>query len=95
MIGYVLDGRCDNAIKLVEQNIRSRQTELKLTVRDGFGRSQLRPDNDLIRETTHQIDNVRTFVLHHLFLAGLVNEGPPTKAAAQHPKTPPGEHCTP
>ena len=78
MIGYVLDGRCDDAINLVEQNIRSRQADLRIGTQESFNKSRFRPNNALIRETNHDLDDSRRFLLHHLFLPGVVNEGPPT-----------------
>jgi len=68
MIGYVLDGQCDEAIGLVEQNVNSRVSELRMTTPAGLGRSSLRPDNPLIRETSHACQPQRRFRLHHVFL---------------------------
>lgn len=83
MIGYVLDGRCDDAIQLVEQNICKRCANLRMKAPGSLARSSLRPDHSLIRETSHALDGSRRLCLHHLFLAGAVNEGPPTKATAK------------
>lgn len=66
MIGYVLDGRCDHAIELVERNIRDRHGELLMDPPGIFLASKLRPDNPLIRETEHKLP--RLFRLHHIFL---------------------------
>ena len=73
MIGYVLDGRCDDAIRLVENNIRNRSDELKMDSPANLARSSLRPDNQMIRETRHSLS--RFFRLHHVFLACPTNEG--------------------
>jgi hypothetical protein len=66
MIGYVLDGRCDHAIGLVESNIRSQHEALKIDPPGGFSASTLRPENPLIRETEHKLP--RLFRIHHIFL---------------------------
>src|SRR5205823_9163345 len=66
MIGYVLDGKNADAVRLVERNIASRATELNMAAPATLGRSVLRPDNEMIRETTHLLG--RSFRLHHVFL---------------------------
>jgi hypothetical protein len=66
MIGYVLDGRCADAIRLVERNIASRSVELKMEAPAALAKSALGPENDMIRETTHLLG--RSFRLHHVFL---------------------------
>lgn len=66
MIGYVLDGKCADAVRLVERNIITRATELKMETPAALARSGLRSDNEMIRETRHLLG--RTFQLHHLFL---------------------------
>jgi hypothetical protein len=67
MIGYVLDGRCEHAMTLVEANIFSRYGELAMEPPGGFLPSTLRPENPLIRETEHKLPKL--FRLHHIFLA--------------------------
>ena len=66
MIGYVLDGKCADAVRLVEKNIARRTAELKMAIPVTLGRSILRPDNERIRQTTHLLG--RSFRLHHIFL---------------------------
>ncbi len=68
MIGYVLDGRSDDAMRLVEQNIGTRATDLCMNTPARLDRSRLRPDADHIRETSHNVPPSRWFALHHLFL---------------------------
>lgn len=68
MIGYVLDGRTDDAMRLVEQNISTRATDLCMSMPARLDRSRLRPDADHIRETNHDLPPSRLFALHHLFL---------------------------
>lgn len=69
MIGYVLDGRRDDAIELVGQNIKSRATELCMNAPVGLDRSRLRPVANHVRETNHALQPSRPFTLHHVFLA--------------------------
>ena len=77
MIGYVLDGDCDRAIHLVSQNIATNRELLRMHASSAFTESSLRRDNPMIRETSHNLGPDRRFRLHHLFLAAVVNEGPP------------------
>jgi len=67
MIGYVLDGRCNDTIRLVQSNIRRRCRALQLDADSILLQSRLRPDNPMIRETAHKLS--RSFVLHHVFLS--------------------------
>ncbi len=55
MIGYVLDGRGDEALRLVEDNISSRCGDLKMDNPANLAKSTLRPDNQMIRETCHRL----------------------------------------
>ena len=68
MIGYVLDGKSDDAMTAVDLNIATRQEELGMSASASLGRSTLRPDNPLIRETNHTRLAQRKFRLHHVFL---------------------------
>ena len=81
MIAYVLDGRCEHAIELVENNIRGRHEELAMEAPGGFLSSKLRPENSLIRETEHSFS--RVFRLHHIFLGCPVAEEPDVGAARE------------
>lgn len=76
MIGYVLDGDCDHAIHLLSQNIAKNRTGLRMQDSTDLTESSLRRDNPMIRETSHDLEPARSFRLHHLFLAAVVNEGP-------------------
>ena len=67
MIGYVFDGRCNDAIRLVKNNIRKRCDELQLDIDSLLVQSRLRPNNLMIRETAHRLS--RSFLLHHVFLS--------------------------
>jgi hypothetical protein len=66
MIGYVLDGRREHAMGLVEENIRARRSELKMEAPGAFLPSRLKPGHALVRETEHNLS--RLFRVHHIFL---------------------------
>lgn len=68
MLGYVLDGRCDEAIRLVGNNIASRASDLRMHQPAVLQRSRLCPTADHTRETQHKLQLSRQFLLHHLFL---------------------------
>ncbi|MHB1785268.1 MAG: hypothetical protein ACYCS7_03835 [Acidimicrobiales bacterium] len=67
MIGYILDGRREHAMGLVEKNIRNKREDLKMEGPGGFSASTLRADNRFIRETRHALS--RTFIIHHIFMS--------------------------
>lgn len=69
MIGYVLDGNCDHAIRLVGQNIASSKVALRTQNGGGILPSSLRMQNPLIRETRHDLGRPDLFRVHHLFLS--------------------------
>ena len=54
MLGYVLDGDTDRAMKNVENNIRNRVTELRMDKSGAFRDSTIRPDDPLVKETHHR-----------------------------------------
>lgn len=68
MIGYVLDGKGEEATISVDQNIQARRTELKTSAADGLKPSTVHPGNRLVRETDHSLLARPTFRLHHIFL---------------------------
>lgn len=69
MIGYVLDGDCEHAIRLVSKNILGRRAALRLKHASGLPLSELRQDNTMVRQTTHDLGRSQDFRLHHLFLS--------------------------
>jgi hypothetical protein len=70
MLAYVLDGDTDRAIRNVENNIRSRLTELRMKMNSGFIASTIRPDDPRTKETRHHRAHETTvFRIHHLFAA--------------------------
>jgi hypothetical protein len=69
MIGYVLDGRCDHAIGLVEKNVEARRSDLRIPAGAALRPSSLRPHLRQVRESTHSLEQ-REFRLHHVFLEG-------------------------
>lgn len=87
MIGYVLDGDCEHAIRLVGQNIVANRSALRMQNGAGLAGSSLRQDNSMIRETTHDLGRSELFRLHHLFLSAAVNEGPPSNRSAAGSKS--------
>lgn len=68
MLGYILDGRCNDAIRLVERNVASRSIDLCMNVPAVLAMSRLRPSMNHLRETGHILHSSRPFVLHHVFL---------------------------
>ena len=71
MIGYVLDGRRDDAIRLVGRNVGTRATQLCMATPADLAPSTLRPQAAPVRETTHQPASSRFVLIHHLFLAAV------------------------
>jgi hypothetical protein len=71
MLAYVLDGDTDRAIRNVENNIRSRLTELRMEMNSGFIASTIRPDDPRTKETRHRrAHETAVFRIQHLFAAG-------------------------
>lgn len=87
MIGYVMDGRCADAIRLVTSNISNRSAELKLAPGGGLMASSLKPGR-AIRETRHALGDSREFRLHHLFLARMAIDSAPVRTAEAAITTP-------
>lgn len=67
MIGYVLDGRPEDAIQLVSNKIASHTTDLCMDRFTHLGPSTLCSHFAYARETGHALSQ-KFFVLHHLFL---------------------------
>ncbi len=68
MIGYVLDGKGDEAITSVDQNVQMRQNDLQMPASAGLERSSVDPNNRLVRESNHSLSARPRFRLHHIFL---------------------------
>jgi hypothetical protein len=68
MIGYVLDGKGDEAITSVDQNVQRRHTDLQMTASAGLEQSSINPNNRLMRESNHFLSTRPKFRLHHIFL---------------------------
>lgn len=88
MIGYVLDGRRDDAIRLVGDNIAARGTELCMNQPASLNRSRLRPAADHVRETQHNLKEARSFALHHLFLECPTHSTPLSPEMGESPSEP-------
>jgi len=71
MLGYVLDGNIQRAIRNVQNNVIERQTELRLSCTDGLLVSTIRPADEKTKETRHQRSfEDAVFRIHHLFVSG-------------------------
>ena len=68
MIGYVMDGNIDTAIRAVNRNINHNRINLKISKSNSLLPSSLIPSNSEIKETQHDLDG-RNFMIHHIFLA--------------------------
>jgi hypothetical protein len=69
MLAYVLDGDSERAIQNVENNIRSRLSELRMDKNGSLVASTIRPDDRRTKETTHRRAHERAiFRIHHLFV---------------------------
>lgn len=71
MLAYVLDGDIERAMTNIENNIRSRLTQLRMDKNGGFIPSTIRPDDPRTKETRHRrAHEIAVFRIHHLFVAG-------------------------
>lgn len=78
MLAYVLDGDTGRAMLNVENNIRSRLTELRMDKNGGLLASTVRPDDPRTKETRHRRAHENAvFCIHHLFLTGQVGSDCP------------------
>ena len=69
MLGYILSGDCDAAIRAIGDNIASRAAALCMDDPAVLSRSRFRPAVNCMRETQHNLHSSRHFILHHMFLA--------------------------
>lgn len=70
MLGYVLDGRVEHAIKSVRSALKSHQEELKMLGEKDLRRSSFFPDTDHIFESAHtRIGEPTPFLIQHIFAA--------------------------
>lgn len=76
MLGYVLDGQVDRAMRNVANVIRIHHVSLGMEPPGEMRRSALRPNDGHARETHHKRPKEPVlFRLHHLFVASLRPEG--------------------
>lgn len=68
MVGYVMDGQCDEAAKCVKAVIRRFKRKLKVTPRVILVKSSIRITDDRVLESKHDLGKL-TFTIHHMFLA--------------------------
>jgi len=73
MIGYVMNGNTDTAIRAVNRNINNNRIHLRISNSNSLLPSSLIPNNLEIKETQHDLDG-RNFMIHHLFLPITSNE---------------------
>lgn len=67
MVGYVMDGDTDKAIKCVNEAIETRKQNLGIEGKAELKKSSIRPECQQTRETRHLIGN-GCFIVHHIFL---------------------------
>jgi hypothetical protein len=67
MLGYVMDGRLDDAIEAVRKAIESRRDKLKMDGSATLAPSSLRPKSKQVKETQH-LQNGKPFTVHHVFV---------------------------
>ena len=71
MLGYVLDGQVNRAIRNVEINIQTHARELGMTLPGRFLPSSVRPKDSFAKETHHRRSHeTAIFRIHHLFMSG-------------------------
>ena len=71
MLGYVLDGQINRAVRNVEANIRTHAKELGVALPASFFPSSIRPDDPSAKETHHHRSHeTALFHIHHLFMKG-------------------------
>jgi len=68
MIGYVMDGKTEEAIISVGELIKKKSLNLKLAKDTGLETSSIMIDSRNVRETRHRLSK-KYFVIHHIFLA--------------------------
>jgi hypothetical protein len=70
MLGYVLDGQVDRALRNVEMNIQAYARELEMTLPGHFLPSSVRPNDPSAKETHHyRSHETAVFHIHHLFMS--------------------------
>ncbi|MCK4658009.1 MAG: hypothetical protein KAV82_00675 [Phycisphaerae bacterium] len=69
MIGYVMDGNCENAKKSISAAINKRASELHVPNPHPLAPARHLPDNPDAFETEHDLPERDKFTLHHVLLA--------------------------
>jgi hypothetical protein len=67
MLAYVMDGDHQGATKALRALIAEKSEGLHLTATTGLDECDLRPGDETIRQTRHELPE--RFLLHHLLLA--------------------------
>ncbi len=87
MVAYVLDGDIKRAMNNVENNIRKQHAVLRMEPPGLFRISAIRPQDSYVRETHHQRENeIRVFIIHHLFMSLEITESADMKKFTVKPK---------
>ena len=68
MLGYVMDGRLDDAISSVTMAIESRKQMLAMAANSTLKKSLTCPQNRRVHETNHKSSSCQ-ILLHHMFVA--------------------------
>jgi len=68
MIGYVMDGKTEEAIISLGKLIKSKAVDLRLVKDTGLELSSIITDSENVKETRHNLSK-RNFTIHHIFLA--------------------------
>lgn len=68
MVGYVMDGECNEAAKCVHAVVKRFRRKLKVVAPVILAKSSIRPSDDSVMETRHSLGTL-TFTIHHMFLA--------------------------
>lgn len=80
MLGYVLDGDVERAMRNVVHNIQANHLALRMTPPGEWLDSELRPGDPHAKETRHErAQETKAFRIHHLFVAGLPGSPPRKK----------------
>jgi len=67
MVGYVMDGKLDDAILAVKEAVEKKRELLKMGKKATLDESSLRPSVKQVKETKHR-QAKRPFLIHHIFL---------------------------
>ena len=89
MIGYVVDGLCDNAIDAVSAAIDQHRDQLHVSPSETLKPYAIKADEKIVKESEHSPPG-RGILLYHVFLSCVSGKAagvapPRTAATARHP----------